>query len=154
MTAPAMNQQTHPTLAAENTEQPCLVSSHALPLPATFSFDCYGVRFDASIRNSDESGAQLVVSCDLGKVPYSAESKSLRRYLHAVVDAGTGLPSAKITLDQSQAIVLRGTMNFPGAPSPAVTAAGTAAIAISVKSIVEIIEAYRAGTRASRRRFN
>ena len=149
-----MNQETLPTPAAEKAEQPRLVSSHALPLPATFSFDCYGVRFDASIRSSDESGAQLVVSCDLGKVPYSAKSKSLRRYLHAVVDAGTGLPMAEITLDRSQAIILRGTMNFPGAPSPAVTAAGTAAIAISVKSIIEIIETYRDGARPPGRNFN
>lgn len=149
-----MNQLTRPTAVAEIAEQPCLVSSHALPLPATFSFDSYGVQFNAMIQKSDTSETHLVVSCDLGTVPYSAESKNLRRYLRAVVDAGTGLPMAKITLDRSQGIELRGTMIFPKTPSPAVVAAGTAAITISVKTIVEIIGTYRAGAKAHKRVLN
>jgi len=147
-----MNEQTIPisgALSGSNTpdsaEQPCLIASHALPLPASFSFETYGVRFDASIRKSDDSGAVLFVQCNLGYVPYSAESKQLRRYLHAVVDAGTGLPMAEITLDRSQSIMLRGTMLFPDLPSPAVTAAGTAAIALSVKPVIDIVETCRIG---------
>jgi len=124
----------------EKPDPSCLVSSHALPLPATFSFECYGARFEAVIRKADEAGAQLIVRCQLGHIPYSAESATLRRYLHALVDAGTGLPMAQITLDRRQAIVLRGEMNFPDLPSPAVAAAGTAAIAIAVKPIVEIVQ--------------
>lgn len=151
MTAPVMNPQLQPIPAADTENRPCLITSHALPLPASFSFDCYGVRFDAALQKSQNTVAQLVVRCDLGPVPYSAESKSLRRYLHAVVDAGTGLPSAEITLDQRQAIMLQGTMNFPEAPSPAIAAAGTAAIAISMKSIIEIIGTYRAGAGAPKR---
>jgi len=150
-----MNEQTTPALVSsskEPVESPGLVSSHALPLPATFSFACYGVRFDAAIRKWGDIGAQLAVSCDLGSVPYSAESKTLRRYLHAVVCAGTGLPMAEITLDRRQAIMLRGAMNFPKIPSPATTAAGAAAIVISVKSVVETITACRATKRTDRGR--
>ncbi len=150
-----MNEQTKPIPVAspastegEVAEQPFLVASHALPLPATFAFECHGVKFDAAIRKTGDSGAQLVVRCHLGHVPYSAESATLRRYLHAVVDAGTGLPMAEITLDRRHAIVLCGTMNFPEVPSPAVTAAGTAAIAITVKPVVELIETCRIGNDA------
>lgn len=123
----------------ETAEQPGLISSHALPLPARFSFDRYGVRFDAAVGRSDGPGARLMVTCQLGYLPFSAESHVLRRYFHALVDAGTGLPMAEITLDRRQALWLRGEMSFPGTPSPAFVAAGTAAIALSVKPVVELI---------------
>jgi len=154
-----MTEQTIPiTIAAtgpngsEGADRAGLIASHALPLPATFSFETYGVRFDAAIRRSEGVGATLVVRCNLGHVPFSAESATLRRYLHAVIDAGTGLPMAEITLDRRQAIMLRGTMNFPDAPSPAAAAAGTAAIAISVKPVVDIVETCRIGSGAKPRR--
>lgn len=133
---------------SDGADQASLIASHAMPLPATFSFETYGVKFDAAVCKSEGDGATLVVSCDLGHVPFSAESATLRRYLHAVIDAGTGLPMAEITLDRRQTIVLHGTMDFPEPPSPAATAAGTAAIAISVKPVVEIIETCRIGSGA------
>ena len=110
-----------------------------MPLPATFSFDYFGMPFDVGIRRMVEGGAELVVRGMLGKIPYSAESVAAREFLRTVVEAGRSLPLVDIEIDRKQAIVARGMMTFKATPSPATVAAGTAAIAITVKPVCELI---------------
>ena len=120
-----------------------VLSSHRMPLPATFKFTYYGMSFDAGIMRAPEGGAHLVVRANLGHLPYSAESRVARSYLHTVIDAGRALPNATIDVDRKQAIFVRGEMTFPTVPSPATVAAGTAAMTIAVKPVCELIAKCR-----------
>ena len=125
-----------------------VLASRSLALPATFSFTCYETRFDAAVVRAPEGGARMTVRGDLGTLPFTAESPTVRRYMRAVVDAGTDLPFAEITLTRTQTIAVRGTMDFATPPSPAIVAAGTAAIVVAVKPVVQLIAACRAMGRA------
>ena len=121
-----------------------LLASHRMPLPATFAFERYGTRFDVGIRrNAEGGGAMMIVRGNLGVLPYSAEAKAARNHLRAVIDAGSALPSAEIRLDSRQMIVVRGSMTFSAAPSPATVAAGVAAITIAIKPVCELVATCR-----------
>lgn len=116
-----------------------LLNSHRMPLPATFSFNYMNMPFDVGIRRKHEGGAELVVRGKLGTIPYSAESVAARDFLQTVVDASRHLPMVDINIDKKQAIVARGMLEFEAVPSPATVAAGTAAIAMAVKPVCELI---------------
>lgn len=129
---------------AASSEEPMLLASHVIVIPATFAFHCYGVGFEAAVVHDADDAARLVITGDLGTMPFSAESPVARRYMHAVVDAGGELPYATITLSKKQSIAVRGSMTFPGHPSPALVAAGTAAIVIAAKPVIDLVAACRA----------
>ena len=116
-----------------------LLASHQMPMPATFSYDIFGMPFDVGVRRFGDGGAQMVVRGRLGTLPYSAESVEARNLLNSVVDAGRSLPLAEISVDRKQVIVVRGEMTFPSIPSPATVAAGAAAITVAVKPICELM---------------
>lgn len=124
-----------------------IAASIPLRLPATFSFSCYDTRFDAVVVHGGGGGARLTVRGEVGVLPYSAESLTARRHMRAVVDAGTSLPFAEITLTSTQAIVLRGTMDFDDVPTPATVAAGTSVIAVALKPVIDLMAACRAMAR-------
>ena len=71
-----------------NPDGSALLTSHRMPLPATFSFDYFGMTFEVSIRRMAEGGAELVLQGRLGNIPYSAESVAAREFLLSLVDAG------------------------------------------------------------------
>ena len=110
-----------------------------MPLPATFSFDCFGMPFDVGIRRLREGGAELAVRGSLGTIPYSAESLPARDLLQSVVDAGRSLPMISVEVDRKQTIIVRSHMSFRAVPSPANVAAGVAAIAIAVKPLCDLV---------------
>jgi hypothetical protein len=58
---------------------PMLLSSHCLPIPTMFRFNSFEKFFDTAIRRSPKSSAQMVVLCRLGELPFSVESKKIRR---------------------------------------------------------------------------
>lgn len=116
-----------------------LLTSHSMPLPATFSFIYLGMPFDVGIRRRAEGGAELVVRGRLGNIPYTAESVAAREFVLSLVDAGRHLPMVDVNVDRNQVIVARGLMTFPSVPSPATVAAGTVAIAMAVKPLCELI---------------
>ena len=130
-------------LQADRPSESKLLASHRIPLPATFQYNCYGTSFDVGIRRGPDGSAQLVVRGNLGHLPYSAESATARSYLHTVINAGTALPNAEISVDRRQGIFVRGQMNFPAVPSPATVAAGTAAITLAVKPVCELVAKCR-----------
>ena len=117
---------------ASHTDGPALLTSHRMPLPATFSFNYLGMPFDVGIRRMAKGGVELVMRGRLGNIPYSAESVAARKFLLSVVEAGRSLPMIDINIDRKQGIVIRGIMTFQAIPSPATVAAGAAAIAIAV----------------------
>ncbi len=114
-----------------------------LGLPMTFSFTCYNTRFDVAVVRNGDDGAKLAVQAQLGALPYSVESMFARQYIKAVVQVGRDLPYAELTLSRKQAITIRGTMEFPNHPAPAIIVASAAVIAIAVKPIVDIISFFR-----------
>jgi len=120
-----------------------IAASVPLKLPASFTFSCYDTSFDAVVIQAAGSGARLTVRGQIGTVPYSAESVTARRYMHAIVDAGRELPFAEISLTSAQAIVVRGTMDFPAQPTPASVAAGASVIVVALKPVVDMMTACR-----------
>lgn len=122
-----------------NSGAAALLASHRMPLPATFSFNYFGKLFDVGIRRIPEGGAELVVRGQLGNIPYSAESVTGRKIMFDLVEAGQTLPIAEISVDRHQSIIIKGLMTFQGTPSPATVAAASAAIAIAVKPICELV---------------
>jgi hypothetical protein len=120
-----------------------IAASIPLKLPASFTFTCYDTAFDAVVVHGSGKGARLTVRGQIGTLPYSAESATARRYMHAVVDAGRELPFAEISLTSSQAIVVRGTMDFPDQPTPASVAAGTSVIIVALKPVIDLMSACR-----------
>ena len=122
-----------------NPDGSALLTSHRMPLPATFSFDYFGMTFEVSIRRIAEGGAELVLQGRLGNIPYSAESVAAREFLLALVDAGRYLPLIDLNSDRKQSIVAQGMMAFQAIPSPATVAAGAATIAIAIKPVCELI---------------
>ena len=114
-----------------------------LNLPVTFSFDCYNTQFDVAVVQNGDHGAKLAVQALLGALPYSIESMFARQYIKAVVQVGRDLPYAELSLSRKQAITIRGAMEFPNHPAPAIIVASAAVIAIAVKPIVDIISFFR-----------
>jgi hypothetical protein len=120
-----------------------IAASIPLKLPASFTFSCYDTSFDAVVVHASGDGARLTVRGQIGTVPYSAESVTARRYMHAIVDAGRELPFAEISLTSAQAIVVRGTMDFPAQPTPASVAAGASVIVVALKPVIDMMAACR-----------
>ena len=141
----ASDTATRPVFAA-NTNHGVL-ASHSLALPATYSFKCYGTPFDVVITRNSGGGARLTVCGDLGVLPFSAESRTARQYMRAVIEVGQNLPHAEITLSKTQSIILRGVMEFENPPSPATAVAATAVIVIAGKPFVDMISTVRQANR-------
>ena len=120
-----------------------VLASHSLTLPVTYSFKCYGIPFDVVVSRDSGGGARLTIRGDLGVLPYSAESKTARQYIRAVIEVGQDLPLAEITLSKTQSIILRGVMKFDHPPSPANAVAATAVIVIACKPFVDMIATVR-----------
>ena len=121
------------------TDGPALLTSHRMPLPATFSFNYFGMPFEVGVRQVEEGGAELIMRGFLGIIPYSAESVAARELLFSVVRAGRNLPMVDLNIDRKQNIIARGMMIFQTIPSPANVAASASAIAIVVKPVRELI---------------
>lgn len=120
-----------------------VLASHGLTLPATYSFKCYGTPFDVVVSRNSGGGARLTLRGDLGVLPFTAESRTARQYMRAVIDVGQNLPHAEITLSKTQSIILRGVMDFENPPSPATAVAATAVIVIAGKPFVDMISIVR-----------
>ena len=129
-------------VSAADPSQGVLVS-HSLTLPATYSFKCYGTPFDVVVTRNAGGGARLTIRGDLGVLPYSAESKTARQYIRAVIEIGQDLPFAEVTLSKTQSIILRGVMEFEHPPSPANAVAATAVMVIASKPFVDVISTVR-----------
>lgn len=130
-----------------------LLTSHNMPLPATFRYEYQGKIFDVAVRRRGESGsAELMVRGNLGNLPYTAEAPVARQHLKTAIDLGGELPFANITLDSKQAIIVRGHMKFEGLPSPATVAAGAAAITMAIKPICDLVKSFENSGRMARRR--
>ena len=78
-----------------------VLSSHSATLPVTYSFNCYDTPFDVVVSRNPGGGARLALRGDLGVLPFTAESRTARQYMRAVIDIGQNLPHAKITLTKT-----------------------------------------------------
>lgn len=120
-----------------------------LSLPMTFGFACYDTRFDVAVVQNGDDGTKLAVQAQLGALPYSIESMFARQYIKAVVQVGHDLPFAELSLSRKQALTVRGTMEFPNRPTPAIVVASAAVIAIAVKPIIDIISFFRSAGKSA-----
>ena len=141
----ASDTATTPVFAADTNNG--VLASHSLTLPATYSFNCYGMPFDVVVTRNSGGGARLTLRGDLGVLPFTAESRTARQYMRAVIEVGQNLPHAEITLSKTQSIILRGVMDFENPPSPATAVAATAVIVIAGKPFVDMISTVRQAKR-------
>jgi len=130
-----------PVVAADSNHG--VLASHGLTLPVTCSFTCYGTAFDVVVTRNSGGGARLTLRGNLGVLPFSAESRTARQYMRAVIEVGQNLPHAEITLSKTQSIILRGVMDFENPPSPATAFAATAVIVIAGRPFVDLISSVR-----------
>jgi len=122
-------------------------SDHGVTLPVTYSFKCYDTPFDVVVSRNPGGVARLALRGNLSVLPFTAESRTARQYMRAVIDIGQNLPHAVITLTKIQSIILRGVMDFENPPSPATAVAATAVIVIASKPFVDMISTVRQATR-------
>lgn len=120
-----------------------------LSLPMTFSFACYDTQFEVAVVQNGDDGTKLAVQAQLGALPYSVESMFARQYIKAVVQVGRDLPFAELSLSRHQALTVRGTMDFPDRPAPAIIVASAAVITIAVKPIIDIISFFRSAGKSA-----
>ncbi len=85
----------------------------------------------------------MVVRGQLGDLPFTVESKEVRRQLTQIVDASAQIPYAEISLDRTQSIIVRGQVAFNGIPTPAEVAAGATVITVAIKPICDLINGCR-----------
>lgn len=119
-----------------------------LVLPATFGFDCYGTHFDIAVVRNGKEAAKLAIRGHLGRLPYSAESTIARQYIKSVLNVGSDLPYAEISLSRKQEITVQASMEFPDHPTPAIIIASTAAITVAVKPFIDMISMLRKARKA------
>jgi hypothetical protein len=98
--------------------------------------------FDAAIRRSPESGAQMVVLGQLGELPFRVQSKKIRRQLSKIIDASSQILYSDISLDRNQTIVLPGQIIFDGIPSTAMVAAGATVFSVALKPSNNLVNSY------------
>jgi hypothetical protein len=84
----------------------------------------------------------MVVLGRLGELPFSVESKKIRRQLSKIIDASPQIPYSEISLDRRQSIVVPGQIIFNGIPSPAMVAAGATVFSVALKSICDLVNGY------------
>ncbi len=117
-----------------------VLASHYMPLPATFRFACAGRRVDAAIRSNRSGGAELVLRCLLGHVPFSAESAGARQHMRSLLRAASLLPNTTVSIDKNSAIYVRRQMVYSSSPPPSYVVAGAAAIIVSLKPLQELLD--------------
>jgi hypothetical protein len=106
--------------------------------PVEFSFAFQGLHFGASTRQID-SGTILQVAADIAPDPYSVEGASLRRSVHAVIEASQYLVSSRLVITRQKRIFCIGkaAISTPAAPRDLISAA--VEILLEIKPYLEML---------------
>jgi hypothetical protein len=107
--------------------------------PLTFSFECYGVAFSVEGMENDE-GPALRLSGKLGPLPYSAESVENRRAIGSLLSRAPSYLTARMSLSDSNDIVIEGELPLDGAITPPRIVATATAFVACAKPLIEVIK--------------
>ncbi|HVJ42628.1 MAG TPA: hypothetical protein VM639_14080 [Dongiaceae bacterium] len=106
--------------------------------PLEFSFGFQGLRFGANTRQID-SGTILQVAADIAADPYSVEGATLRRSVHAVIDASQALPYSRLVITKQKRIFCIGKAALPTPAAPKDLLSGAVEILLDIKPYLEML---------------
>jgi hypothetical protein len=106
--------------------------------PLEFSFAYLGLRFGASTRMVD-SGTILQVAADVAPDPYSVEGASLRRAVHAIIDASHELNNCRLVVTKQKRIFCIGKATVPQSSAPVDVISGAVEIVLEIKPYLDML---------------
>jgi hypothetical protein len=106
--------------------------------PLEFSFAYQGLRFGASTRQIDV-GTILQVAADVAPDPYSVEGATLRRSVHAVIEASQFLSYSRLVVTRQKRIFCIGKSIVTAPSSPTDLLSGTVEIMLEIKPYLDML---------------
>ncbi|HEX9448912.1 MAG TPA: hypothetical protein VF920_13065 [Dongiaceae bacterium] len=106
--------------------------------PLEFSFAYQGLRFGANTRRVD-SGTILQVAADVAPDPYSVEGASLRRAVHAIIDASHALSNCRLVVTRQKRIFCIGKAAVPESSMPKDVISGAVEIVLEIKPYLDML---------------
>lgn len=105
--------------------------------PIHFCFAYRGVDFDALMDTAPE--ADISLSAELGKVPYSMETGAGRQLTRRIVEATAGLPGGRIDVSAAQDMSIVATARPPLPLTPASVMATIAALLLDLAPYIDLL---------------
>jgi hypothetical protein len=106
--------------------------------PVEFSFGYQGLRFSANTRRID-SGTILQVAADVAPDPYSVEGATLRRSVHAIIDASQFLSNCRLIITKQKRICCIGKAQILQPSAPTDLLSGAVEIILEVKPYLDML---------------
>ena len=106
--------------------------------PIEFSFIYQGLRFNASTRMV-EGGAILQVAADIGPDPYTVEGITLRKSVHAVIDATQQLICSRLIVSRQRRIFCIGKASVSSPTAPVELLSGAIEIVLEIKPYLDML---------------
>lgn len=106
--------------------------------PLEFSFGYLGLQFGASTRRID-SGTILQVAADVAPAPYSVEGATLRRSVHAVIEASQFLLCSRLVVTRQKRIYCIGKASVSTPSTPTDLLSGAVEIVLEIKPYLDML---------------
>ncbi|MDJ0948679.1 MAG: hypothetical protein QNJ94_07140 [Alphaproteobacteria bacterium] len=108
------------------------------PESLSFSFEHMGILFQATVDRA-ATPAQLVVSCDLGPLPFTSEGPARRLNVATVLRAANLLGAAQYYLSDDQHIRLMGSVEVDKPVTAAAVLLAATELLLAVKPTLELL---------------
>jgi hypothetical protein len=105
--------------------------------PIRFAFAYRGADFAAQVETAAD--ARLILSAELGKVPYSMEQGSSRQATQRIVEATADLPGGRIEISESQDMSLRAAVQLPRPLTPAGVMAAITSLLLDFGPYIDLL---------------
>jgi hypothetical protein len=106
--------------------------------PIEFSFVYQGLRFNAGTRMV-EGGAILQVAADIGPDPYTVEGITLRKSVHAVIEASQQLICSRLIVSRQRRIFCIGKAAVASPSAPIELLSGAIEIILEIKPYLDML---------------
>ncbi len=103
-----------------------------------FAFGYQGLRFGASTRLV-EGGTILQVAADIAPDPYTVEGITLRRAVHAVIDASQQLSSSRLIVTRQKRIFCIGKASISSPSTPVDLLSSAIEILLEIKPYLDLL---------------
>lgn len=106
--------------------------------PLEFAFGYQGLKFGASTRPI-EGGAILQLAADIAPDPYTVEGVTLRRSVHAVIEASQYLTCSRLVVTRQKRIFCIGKAAVASPGAPADLLSGAVEILLEIKPYLDML---------------
>jgi hypothetical protein len=106
--------------------------------PIEFAFGYQGLRFGASTRLV-EGGTILQVAADIAPDPYTVEGITLRRSVHAVIEASQQLVCSRLIVTRQKRIFCIGKATIASPSAPVELLSGAIEIVLEIKPYLDML---------------